>query len=228
MLRAFTNVAFKDIGARLAEDYSTPFVLDAGSGGTMSSSAEALISDIGDCYRVSVDVDPNGNPDVLADFEEGFPFPDEVFDIVVSSSVLEHLRHPGSYLRESCRCLREGGVLVLSAPFVYKKHSHPYDFLRFTDTYLNEKAAEAGFEDVKVIPLGFGPFTVSLSLVYLLLKIRILKLPAFLICWLLDGVLGLAAGWLGKDRVSFFNDFAIGYVLVAVKGPDANARTGLT
>lgn len=228
MLRAFTNVAFKDIGARLAEDYSAPFVLDAGSAGTMSSSAEVLLSDIGDYYRISVDVDPSGKPDVLADFEEGFPFPDEVFDIVVSSSVLEHLRHPDRYLMESWRCLREGGVLVLSAPFVYKKHSHPYDFLRFTDTFLNEKAVESGFKDVNVTPLGFGPFTVSLSMVYLLLKIRILKLPAFLICWLLDSGLGLAAGWLGKDRETFFNDFAIGYVLVAVKGPVDSARKSLT
>lgn len=52
---------------------------------------------------------------------ERFPFPDESFDCVVCSEVLEHLLHsPHHMLEESRRVLREGGVLILTTPNAVK------------------------------------------------------------------------------------------------------------
>ncbi len=52
---------------------------------------------------------------------ERFPFPDESFDCVVCSEVLEHLLHsPSHMLSEIRRVLRRGGVLVLSTPNAVK------------------------------------------------------------------------------------------------------------
>ena len=44
------------------------------------------------------------------------PFPDESFDVVFSSNVLEHIREPGEVHREACRVLRPGGYCVHVVP----------------------------------------------------------------------------------------------------------------
>ena len=57
------------------------------------------------------------------DLHTPLPFPDTVFDVVVSGLVLEHLRELDAFFAESCRVLRPGGRAVVSA-------MHPAMFLR--------------------------------------------------------------------------------------------------
>ena len=53
--------------------------------------------------------------------EEDFPFPDESFDCVVCSEVIEHLLHsPHHMLDEIRRVLKKGGVLLLTTPNAVK------------------------------------------------------------------------------------------------------------
>ena len=47
---------------------------------------------------------------------ELIPFPDETFDIVYSSNVLEHVRDPAKVLREAVRVLKPGGTLQIICP----------------------------------------------------------------------------------------------------------------
>lgn len=47
---------------------------------------------------------------------EAIPYPDEHFDIVYSSNVLEHVAEPAQVLAESLRVLRTGGHLVFVVP----------------------------------------------------------------------------------------------------------------
>lgn len=47
------------------------------------------------------------------------PYPDELFDIVISLHVIEHTRNPGQYLAELVRVLRPGGVVFLDVPNRY-------------------------------------------------------------------------------------------------------------
>lgn len=47
---------------------------------------------------------------------EALPFPDETFDIVYSSYVLEHVQDPGQVLTESIRVLKPGGTLCFELP----------------------------------------------------------------------------------------------------------------
>lgn len=54
-----------------------------------------------------------------------FPFPDNTFDYVYSTSVLEHMSHPQEVLKEIARTLKPGGKFYLSFPNKYApKESH--------------------------------------------------------------------------------------------------------
>jgi len=44
------------------------------------------------------------------------PFPDEAFDVIVLSHILEHLREPRNLVAEAFRMLRPGGLLVVGVP----------------------------------------------------------------------------------------------------------------
>ena len=47
-----------------------------------------------------------------------FPISDGEFDAVLTSEVLEHVFNPDEFLSEINRVLRDGGVLLLTVPFV--------------------------------------------------------------------------------------------------------------
>ena len=53
---------------------------------------------------------------VLCDVTQGLPFPNESFDLVFSSAVLEHLFDYGHVLREMFRVLRPGGRVIVEVP----------------------------------------------------------------------------------------------------------------
>jgi SAM-dependent methyltransferase len=48
--------------------------------------------------------------------EEGAPYPDDTFDIVIASQLIEHLYDPDHLLREARRILRPGGQVLLTTP----------------------------------------------------------------------------------------------------------------
>jgi 2-polyprenyl-3-methyl-5-hydroxy-6-metoxy-1,4-benzoquinol methylase len=51
-----------------------------------------------------------------ADLDAPLPWPDKSFDAVFSTEGIEHLENHFSFLRELCRILKSGGVLVLTTP----------------------------------------------------------------------------------------------------------------
>jgi SAM-dependent methyltransferase len=60
---------------------------------------------------------------VWADVDQGLPFEDESFDVVVAGEVLEHVRFPDRLLSEVGRVLRPGGTIVGSVPNTYRLKS---------------------------------------------------------------------------------------------------------
>jgi SAM-dependent methyltransferase len=53
------------------------------------------------------------------------PFPDAVFDLVLSHAVIEHVADPPAYLSEARRMLKPGGVLFLeTAPYLSPSGAH--------------------------------------------------------------------------------------------------------
>ncbi len=108
-----------------AEIASAVQVLDAGAGGRRLAP-----------HCTTVDVVAIPGTDVVADICSSVPFPDECFDLVICTSVLEHVEDPESALRELRRVTRRGGRIWLEVPFIYHFHVSSWadraDFRRWT------------------------------------------------------------------------------------------------
>lgn len=93
-------------------------VLDAPCGGT---AALTLALQEQGFDAVGADVDPEaearlGKAFARADLDARFPWADQSFDAALSTEGIEHLENHFSFLREMCRILKPGGILVLTTP----------------------------------------------------------------------------------------------------------------
>jgi SAM-dependent methyltransferase len=78
-----------------------------------------------------------------------FPFSDGEFDAVLTSEVLEHVFNPDEFLSEINRVLRDGGVLLLTVPFVWDEHEQPFDYARYSSFGLRHLLESYGFEIIE-------------------------------------------------------------------------------
>jgi SAM-dependent methyltransferase len=69
------------------------------------------------------------NVDVI--IEREFPFEDQSFDVVVSSSALEHDPIFWVTFKEMVRVSKSGGFIYINVPSATKVHRHPVDCWRF-------------------------------------------------------------------------------------------------
>jgi ubiquinone/menaquinone biosynthesis C-methylase UbiE len=65
-----------------------------------------------DCSEEELRENEDVDEKVVADVTRGLPFPDASVDMVVSRSVLEHLRDVRSFVAEARRVLKEGGYFI--------------------------------------------------------------------------------------------------------------------
>ena len=83
--------------------------------------------------------------------------PDNSFDIILSTQVLEHVERPESYLKECLRLLRPNGKLILSTHGIFADHPCPVDYHRWTGDGLALICRHAGFAAPEVFKLTVGP-----------------------------------------------------------------------
>jgi SAM-dependent methyltransferase len=114
---------------------------------------------------VRSNITPSVAPDVCFDIENGFPFHESVFDVVVALNVLEHIFEQTGCLREAHRVLRPGGELIVAIPFLYRIHPSPEDYHRLTATSLIRLVQSAGFADIRVEENGTGSCLAGYSLI---------------------------------------------------------------
>ena len=144
------------------------YILDIGCGTGINAKALAANGHT----VVGIDISPvaidkfrrEGFEGKQCDITEGIPYPDETFELVFASEVIEHVVDTEAFLAEICRVLRPSGRLVLSTPnsafWVYRlfallgrtvsdvqHRGHVRFFSRFG---LARQVSGAGFEAVAV------------------------------------------------------------------------------
>jgi SAM-dependent methyltransferase len=83
---------------------------------------------------------------------DDLPVPDEAFDAVLNTQVLEHVSEPARVVAELHRILKPGGRVYVTVPLVGALHEEPYDFFRYTSHGLRHLLESAGFVDIDVRP----------------------------------------------------------------------------
>lgn len=164
-------------------------------------------------------------------------FADAEFDLVFCSQVLEHVARPWAVVRECSRVLRPGGVVLLTAPFLFPHHASPTDFYRFTHEGLSSLATAAGLEVEDVSAQCGSIATVFLltnwyvGLVRHVLNRRLLTRPLSWLCSY-SVLVPLNLAGMAADRIKYARDHTRGnmgvanYMLIARKPLETAMRNG--
>ena len=104
--------------------------LSVGAGGPIPGRLQAAARARGFSV-ITLDFSPERRPGVVADACRS-PFARDAFDAVVMGEVLEHCHDPVGALAGAHACLKPGGLLVLTTPFLFPIHNAPVDYWRFT------------------------------------------------------------------------------------------------
>jgi SAM-dependent methyltransferase len=159
-----------------------------------------------------VDVNVQAAPHVGADVMS-LPFGDQTFDTVMCLEVLEYVPSPEAALAEMNRVLRNGGILIMSAPLNTRPDT-VNDFWRFTAPGLRRLATSAGFEVTRVRAQGSAVST----LLHMCRSLnRGSKWRRRLVAWVTTPVFRMLLKWDGSNSTmeSAIGGYTTGYVLVA-------------
>jgi len=129
-------------------------MLDFGCGSKPYQSLFTNISEyIGVDYAGEGHSHENENIDVYYDGKK-LPFPDNSFNSIFSSEVLEHIFNPDEILAELNRVLVPGGKILITCPFVWNEHEVPIDYARYTQFALSHLLEKHNFNIVKLDKAG--------------------------------------------------------------------------
>ena len=96
-------------------------------------------NDIIDSFRG--ELSKNNDHDFYGDINS-LPIPDESFDFVLCTEVLEHVPEPIQAIKELVRICKKGGNIIITTPFTSGKHQEPYHFYSGFSPYFYEYVAK--------------------------------------------------------------------------------------
>lgn len=147
-----------------------------------------------------------------SDLTKKLKIPKKKYDNVLLFNVLEHLPEYKLAFSEIHRILKKKGNFLGSVPFIYQIHGAPKDYFRFSRQFFELNLKKYQFKQIKVKPLGFGPFVASYSLIHAYLKyIPFLSQLCLLIAYILDSVIQVFV------RTDLKEIFPLGYFFIAKK-----------
>ena len=131
-------------------------VLDLGAG---SAKYKELIASKTESY-LACDAVKNENIDDVCDVLN-LHYPEESFDTVISTQVMEHVKNPLLMASQINKVLKTGGKVILTAPLLIPMHSDPDDYFRFTKNGLVEIFKQSGFAIIESGYYGGFPIVIS-------------------------------------------------------------------
>jgi len=155
--------SYKNIFKKYLNDKSGLELLDYGCGVTPYKS---MVHN--NCSKyIGVDVGYNPKADIIISPGQSLPFNNEIFDIVLSSQVLEHVEDVPQYMKECNRVLKKHGLLIISTHGTWQYHSAPIDVQRWTSYGLKYLIEKYNFEILEFVPvLGQLALTSQLRLTF--------------------------------------------------------------
>lgn len=153
-------------------------------------------------------------PDIIHDLEKKLPIEKEAFDNVFAFNILEHVYNHKQLIKETYRVLKNPGNFFAVVPFIHRIHADPNDFFRYTHSSLHNLLSESGFHDIKIEPLGFGPFTAAYAQIQPVIPkwLAIFFIPILLLSILLDKLVNKIARKYSKKE-----NYPLGYFITAKK-----------
>ncbi len=135
---------------------------------------------------VAIDAAPAPGIDALS-FAAPLPFQDKAFDVVLCTSVLEHVDDAEAAVSEIARVLKPGGRLLITVPFLYPTHEAPYDYWRTTHYGLRSVLQRHGLQVDEIAAQG-GPVLLAVHFAVLAVVAAIRALAGALgrFRWLVD------------------------------------------
>lgn len=108
----------------------------------------------GDNSGLQMDKWDTSSIDIVSDIVN-IPVSDGEFDVILCTEVLEHLPDPVLAIREFSRILKEGGVLIITAPFVSFTHFAPYHYCTgFNKFFYMHHLQNTGFGNIVITENG--------------------------------------------------------------------------
>lgn len=145
------------------EKYAFGKVLDVGCGNKPYRSL--FKNNITEYTGCDINQNKFNTVDIICNVLE-IPLPDESFDTVLCTQVIEHVYDHKSLLKEAYRLLKKGGVIILSGPLYWPVHGEPEDFFRFTKYGFRQLLEECGFSITEVQENGGSWATAGQSLAH--------------------------------------------------------------
>jgi SAM-dependent methyltransferase len=102
---------------------------------------------------IYINTSADKSPDVIADANL-IPIKDNYFDAVICAELLEHVPDPRVVLLEVFRILDDSGILIITAPFLYRVHGDPSDYGRYTEHYWLKYLRNSGFTNIEIEKQG--------------------------------------------------------------------------
>lgn len=108
---------------------------------------------------IGVDIESSGHDhknsevDVFYD-GKSIPFPDNYFDSVFCSEVVEHVFDPEIILPEILRVCKPGAKILMTVPFCWNEHEIPYDYARYSSYGLKYLLEKKGYRNIELRKTG--------------------------------------------------------------------------
>jgi SAM-dependent methyltransferase len=168
-----------------------------------------------------IDVYDGPKVDLVIDGTNKWDIPNDEFDAVLCTEVLEHAISPQLVIQEIWRVLKPGGFAIVTTPFIYGIHGEPDDFRRYTPYGLIIECR--AFEVVESGLLGGIGSSIVINInnwislkISKLFVLNFLLIPIFLLHCILINIVGKVF-----DRLDNTSSFGTNSWVLLKKAPDA-------